>query len=367
MRILLIAHSIATWTPYFARYFMQRGDEVLVASFSPEKLDGIPMEFIGVEPYDPERDKRIFFTRVPRLRQVIRQFQPDLVFAIYLASNGLSGALAWNGPYAVAAVGSDVLDRNNRTGIRKWFRESVIKFVCRRADIINTVSQELDDKLLRLKVPKSKLLQLPFGVDTEKFYPASEMPRPRPFRMICTRRHGPLYDIPTIIKALAELKAKGKTFHCVFTSDGRLLEEHKKMACSLGLQDCVTFTGNLEHNMLPVYLRQSDIYVSASLGDGTSVALLEAMACGLLPVVSRIPANLPWVQDSRTGLLFDPGNSAQLAIALSRAMEDNVLHSAAFKENRQIILDRCDQKKNMDRLAKEFEELIQKKKKNKAD
>jgi glycosyltransferase involved in cell wall biosynthesis len=363
MRLLLIAHSISTWTSYFARCFMQRGDEVLVASFSPEKLDGVPMEFIGVEPYDPYKDKRVILTSVPRLKKIIRQFRPDIVFAIYLVSKGLTGALAWNGPYAVAAVGSDVLDRNNRTGIRKWFRESVIKFVCRRADIINTVSQELDDKLLKLKVPKSKLLQLPFGVDTEQFCPAPDMPRGKAIQMICTRRHGSFYDIPTIIKALAELKAKGKTFHCVFTSDGLLLEEHKKMACSLGLQDCVTFTGNLEHNMLPVYLRQSDIYVSASLGDGTSVALLEAMACGLLPVVSRIPANLPWVRDGQTGFLFDTGNFKQLAEKLEIAMVDSDLHYRAFSENRQLVKIRCDQKTNMNRLAMAFEKLIAEKNK----
>jgi L-malate glycosyltransferase len=364
MRILLVAHSIATWTPYFARHFMQRGDQVLVASFSSEALDGIPMEFIGIKLYDAFKDKKIIFTRVPRLKKVIRQFRPDIVFAIYLASKGLSAALSWNGPFAVSAVGSDVLDRSNRTGIRKWFRESVIRFVCARADIINTVSQELDDELRRLKVPQSKILQLPFGVDTEQFSPAPDMPRGKAIQMICTRRHEQIYDIPTIINALAELKRKGQEFRFVFTSGGRLLDEHKKMVRDLGLQDCVAFTGVLKYDMLPAYLRQSDICVSASLGDGTSVALLEAMACGLMPVVSRITANLPWVQDGRTGLLFDPGNSTQLAAALGRAMEDSVLRGTAFTENRQIVLARCDQKKNVERLAKEFEELIRKKKKN---
>ena len=367
MRILLVAHSNATWTPYFARYFMQQGDEVLVASFSPEKLDGIPVEFIGIKPYDAFKDKNIIFTRIPRLKKVIRQFRPDIVFAIYLASKGLSAALAWNGPLVVSAVGSDVLDRFNRTGIRKWFRESVIKFVCRRADVVNTVSQELDDELLRLKVPQSKILQLPFGVDTEQFCPAPDMPRSKAVQIICTRRHEKIYDIPTIMNALADLKRKRQGFRLVFTSGGRLLEEHKKMACSLGLQDCVTFTGVLDYKMLPVYLKQSDIYVSASLGDGTSVALLEAMACGLLPVISRIPANFPWIREDKTGLFFNPGDAGQLAAALSRAIEDNALRSTAFTENRQIVLARCDQKKNIDRLARKFEELIQKKKKNKTD
>ena len=153
MRILIVSHSGVQWMVNFARFLACRGDELLVASFSPAEIEGIKMESIGAKEYDWRKDKHQYFTHVPRLRRVIRRFNPDIVFAIYLASNGLTAALSWDGPFVVSAVGSDVLDREGRKGLRKCFREGVIKLVARRADVINTVSQELDDELSRLGVP----------------------------------------------------------------------------------------------------------------------------------------------------------------------------------------------------------------------
>jgi glycosyltransferase involved in cell wall biosynthesis len=362
MRILMIAHSISTWTPQFANYFKSRGDDVVVATFSPNKIEGINTEFIGIEPFDPFKNKYIFFTRVPRLRKIIRIFKPDIVFAIYLSSNGLSGALAWKGPFVVSAVGSDVLDRFRRTGLRRIFRESIIKLVCRKADIINTVSQGIDDELLRLGVPQSKLLQIPFSVNFEQFYPDPAMPRTDAATFICTRRHEPIYDIVTIIEALGLMKLAGRQFHCILTSGGTLLETHKQKVIDAGLENNVTFTGFLEHGELPKLLRSADIYISASLGDGTSVSLMEAMATGLLPVVSNIDANKPWITDGKTGLLFETKNPQSLVKALNKALDDSVLRQNAFDKNRERIARDGDMQKNMKMLADIFEKLVMKKK-----
>lgn len=357
----MVAHSIATWTSQFAHFFKSRGDTVLVATFSPHLIEGIDTEFIGIEPFNPSENKHMFFTRVPRLRRIIKTFKPDLVFAIYLASNGLSTALSWNGPFVVAAVGSDVLDRSGRTGLKRIFRESIIKLVCRKADIINTVSQGIDNELLRLGVQQFKLLQMPFSVNLEQFHPEPAMPRPSASTFICTRRHEPIYDIATIIEALRIIKLTGKYFHCILTSGGTMLEKHKQLVIDAGLKDYVTFTGFLTHGELPKLLRSADIYISASLGDGTSVALLEAMATGLLPVVSNIDANQPWIIDGKTGLLFDTKTPQSLAKALSKAIDDTVLRKNAFNENRRRIAKDCDMQKNMERLANIFEKLVAKK------
>jgi L-malate glycosyltransferase len=361
MRILMIAHTISTWTPQFANFFKSRGDDVVVVTFSPDKIEGIDTEFIGIEPFGRFKNKRMFFTRVPRLRRIIKNFKPDIVFAIYLSSNGLSGALAWNGPFVVSAVGSDVLDRYGRTGLRRVFREGVIKLVCRKADTINTVSQELDDELLRLGVPQTKLLQIPFGVNLEQFCPDPAMPRISATTFICTRRHEQPYDIATIIDGLGLLKSSGRKFHCILTSGGTLLDMHKQKVIDAGLEGYVTFTGNLEHGELPTLLRSADIYISASLGDGTSVSLLEAMATGLLPVVSKIDANTPWVIDGKTGLLFDTKNPQKLAQALHKAMDDAALRKSAFDKNRQVVAENCDMYKNMERLAELFAKLVMEK------
>lgn len=358
MRILMVAHSVAGWTPYFARFFASRGDELLVASFSHHELEVIRIEYLGAKEYDSTKNKHLYFTRVPRLRRIIRSFEPDIVFAIYLTSNGLTAALSWDGPFVVSAVGSDVLDREGRRGLRKRFREGIIQLVARRADVINTVSQELDDELIRLGVPQEKLLQIPFGVDPKIFYPDEDMPRPEATRFICTRRHSTIYDIPTIIDALALLKEAGRKFHCTLTSDGPLLENFKARVRTLGLQDYVTFTGFLSHEELPTVLREADIYISASLVDGTSISLLEAMAAGLVPVVSRIRANEPWIEDGRTGLLFEVGRPDMLAEVLQRAMDDEELRRRALEENIPRVGKDCNMHRNMQRLVSIFEQLV---------
>lgn len=361
MRILMVAHSLSMWTSQFAHFFKSRGDEVVVASFSPTEIDGIRTEFFGIEPFDPLKNKHMFFTRVPRLRRFVKTFKPDIIFAIYLASNGLSAALSRNGPFVVSAVGSDVLEHSGRTCLRRAFRECVIKLVCRKADIINTVSRTIDNELLRLGVPQSKLLQIPFGVNIEQFYPDPAMPRPSATTFICTRKHEPIYDIATIIEALSIIKSSGRHFHCILTSGGFLLETHKRKVIDADLEDYVTFTGFLEHTELSNLLRKADIYISASLGDGASVSLLEAMAVGLLPVVSNIDANKPWVIDGKTGLLFDTKNPQSLARALQKAVDDATLRRNAFNENRERIARDGSMQKNMKRLADVFEELIAKK------
>jgi len=361
MRILMIAHTNAPWTPHFARFFTERGDTLRVVSFAPHKLDGvdgIDVEFVGIEPFDLNKNKYVFITSIPRIRKIVRAFQPDLVFAPYLFSNGLSAVLSWKGPIVVSAVGGDVQNIDGWSGLGLLFREAIIRYVCRRAQIVNAVSQPLRDALIRRGVPSSKVLVLPFGVDVAMFYPHPDMPRNPAVNLICTRKHEPVYDIPTIINALAQLKSSGRVFHCTFTCDGSLLERHKVQAAASGLNDYVTFTGNLPHGELPLLLRSADIYISASLSDGTSVALLEALASGLLPVVTRIPANTPWIKHGETGLLFVPGRAEDLTEMISQAMDNAALRQEAFNHNRQLVDQQANMNKNMDHLADIFSKLV---------
>ena len=351
MRILLLSHSTNPWTPHYARYFVARGDQILVVSYTPNPIEGVEMEFIGVDPWDKYANKHIYLTRVPRLRGIIKRFKPDVVYAPFITSNGLSAVLAWKGPIVTAGRGGDVLEQEGRTGWRRRLREKLIQFVCRRCVIVHSVSKEIDDELLRLGVPSSKLVQIPVGVDSAKFQPDPAMPRSPATRLICTRKHEPIYDNITVIEALVRLKAAGHDFTCIMASEGTLLDMHKAKVQRVGLSDRVTFTGELPHEQLPALLRQADIYISASLSDGTSSALLEAMAAGLTPVVSRIPANLPWIEHGRTGLLFEPQRADILADQLIKAMGDAELRRNAFQENRRRIEDGGDQRRNMQRLA----------------
>ena len=72
----------------------------------------------------------------------------------------------------------------------------------------------------------------------------------------------------------------------------------------------------------PRYYRNADLYISASHSDGTSISLLEAMACGKPVLVSDIPGNLEWVEAGINGWLFPDGNAEILAQAISQAVTE---------------------------------------------
>jgi glycosyltransferase involved in cell wall biosynthesis len=146
--------------------------------------------------------------------------------------------------------------------------------------VVHSVSAEITAHLRRLGVPEAKLVEIPVGVDTSLFSPAPDMPRSQALRLICPRKHEPVYDNMTVVEALGRLKAAGRTFECVIASEGSLLAVHKARVRELGLGDRVSFPGEVPHAKVPAMLREADIYISATLSDGTSSALLEAMAVG---------------------------------------------------------------------------------------
>ncbi|MBA3341018.1 MAG: glycosyltransferase family 4 protein [Gemmatimonadaceae bacterium] len=71
----------------------------------------------------------------------------------------------------------------------------------------------------------------------------------------------------------------------ILLGDGPLEREVRRLIRDLGLQDPIHTPGRVPYESLPDYFRPAAAYVSAAVSDGTSVSLLEAMACGL-PVVA---------------------------------------------------------------------------------
>jgi glycosyltransferase involved in cell wall biosynthesis len=352
----MVSHIWDHWTAMYARYFTSRGATVCVVSFSPGTIDGIQTEYVGIDPW--EENKRAFFTRVPRVRKIIRRFGPDVVLATYVASNGIPAVLGWKGPTVVSARGGDVLEQAGRAGVRRWLREALVRFICKRAALVHTVSHEMDELLMRLGIPASKIICIPLGVDTERFSPAPDVPRPLARHLVCTRKHEDVYDNFTIIEALARLKAAGRDFTFAFAAAGPQTEAYKTRVAELDLADRVSFAGNLTPKQMPDFLRRADIYISASLSDGTSSCLLEAMAAGLMPVVTRIRANEPWIEHGHTGLLFEPRSVDGLAESLMRAMDDSSLRQRAFAENRRRIEANGKLARNMERFAEAVENLV---------
>ena len=205
------------------------------------------------------------------------------------------------------------------------------------------VSQSITDYLLRLGLDEKRLVSFPMGADERIFGKSvreQEVPGERKLNIISTRNHLPLYRVKDLLEAALRLGERTTDFKLTIAGQGSQSEELKEFCSRRGLGHRVTFTGRVGPEHLARLLGQHRIYVSTSPAEGSSISLLEAMACGCLPVVTDIPANREWITHERNGLLYPAGDTAALAEQILRAAEDDKLLQRAKDEGPRIVAQR---------------------------
>lgn len=353
MRICYISHASAHFTAPYVDWFAARGDEVHVVSLSHGDVPNAVNHHPWKGKFDPFRASWHYFWAIPGVRRAVRRIAPDIVHAHYLTSNGLLAAAAGVHPLVVSARGSDV-----NLSMHHPLKRALLRFVLRRADLINPVSTSLADQLLSLGASPEKMLCLTGGIETSRFLERPTPRRPGPVRVICTRHLRPLYGCDLILRAAGRLAERGVPFELMFAGAGDLQARLEREAGRLRLSDRVVFRGGYESAELPRLLADADVYVSASKSDGTSLSLLEAMAAGAYPVVSDIAANRNWITGQDDGLLFRVESVEELACCLERAIIDESLREAAVCINRERVRAQADRDLNMSRLAEHYERLV---------
>lgn len=175
-----------------------------------------------------------------------------------------------------------------------------------------------------------KVVIIPNSVDTEVFRPAADKRAARErlglpdgitvmgivARLSQGKGHGVLLD------ALALLKSEGYEFLCLIIGKGPLEAFLKERSMELGIAEDVIFMG-ARHDIADI-LPALDLHVQPSTwaGESFSLSTVEAMSCGVPVVASGIGGLLEVVDDGLTGLLFTPGNQAELAGAIKKLVDE---------------------------------------------
>jgi glycosyltransferase involved in cell wall biosynthesis len=194
-----------------------------------------------------------------------------------------------------------------------------------------------------LGAPLDKIFATPFGVDTQFFRLSTSDARGQdPLKLICTRNFDSIYDVKTLIRALALVCSAGRRLSVDIVGDGPLRQPLLDLVHELGLESRIKFHGYVEHKILASLLAGADIFVTPALSDGNNVSLNEAMASGCFPIASDIPANAQWIKNGQNGYLYPAGDVEQLARAIEMAMDNKVMRQSARAENREIAETRVD-------------------------
>lgn len=131
----------------------------------------------------------------------------------------------------------------------------------------------------------------------------------------------PNKDPLTMLEGVAQAVPQLPDLHlwCAFGNAPLMDEVRRRIDGDARLAGRVHLLGKVEHARVETLMRAADLYISASHVEGSGYALLEAMACGVTPVVTDIPSFRAFTANGTVGHLWPRGDAAGLASALMRA------------------------------------------------
>lgn len=325
MRILILMSRASPWSHSIASSLVDYGNEVHVFDYATPPSGSMPIaegdldEFAGryasVRSTAPRfRGNLRHLAALPEFRRVARAVAPDITLCLYAGGFAWLCYFAGVRPYAVYAVGSDIL-------VGGALKGALSRVTITAAAIVLANGEYLAERT-RILAPRANVRSLLLGVNLEELRIGAKSGTVRIFNH---RAFDRVYNNETIIRALSQLPDHLDGYEVVFASGGPGLEPAIELADELlapSIRRRVVFWGGARpRRELLDYLSRTDVYVSMALSDGTSTSVLEAMACGAFPVLSDIPQNRPLVDAGRSnGLLVPPLDSARLSRALAECI-----------------------------------------------
>jgi glycosyltransferase involved in cell wall biosynthesis len=281
-----------------------------------------------------------------KLLRLARSFRPRIIQGFQLETNfyaaligrltGASAVTSWHGMI---------------TAFRKS-RAPLLQAALRGSDRIVCVSRPIADLCVaRIPAVAGKLHVIPNGIETDRFPPRADQPRPgRSARLIWVADfHSPAKGHPYVLSAAALFEKSEIQLSLV--GDGILRKAMEELAGQLNIMDRVEFMGWRAD--VPRLLSESDVFVMPSLTEGCPLAPLEAMAAGLPVVATRIPGNEEILRHEVTGLLVPPRDPEALRDGVRRILNEpglaERLRTAALRHVRENF--------SADRMAQAYRAL----------
>jgi glycosyltransferase involved in cell wall biosynthesis len=195
------------------------------------------------------------------------------------------------------------------------------------ADAFVAVSRPIRDELTLAGIPADRIRSIPNGVDTRRFSPADHAERRRLRRALAlppvplalyAGRLAPEKGVDLLVDAWAAARRSGCLAVLCIVGEGPERAALERRARDHGVLGAVRFAGPTE-DVAP-WLRAADAFVLPSRQEGLSVALLEAMACGLAIVATDVGGTGAAAADA--ALLVPPGDVPALAEAIRCVLDE---------------------------------------------
>jgi glycosyltransferase involved in cell wall biosynthesis len=230
----------------------------------------------------------------------------------------------------------------------------VARWAARLPDVIVVLSHA-ERELWRAIAPAQLVETLPNGIDCQPYqrYNRSFAERDAPLRMIYIGRLAPGKGLLESIEALRLARARGVAARLVIAGGGAEEARLRQYVRDCGLSREVTFVGPAYGDLKARLLSQADVLLLPSYSEGLPYSLLEAMAAGVVPVVTPVGAIPDVVAEGEHGLIVPPRDAEAIAAAIARLANDRIAVARMGAACRKRIAAAY----SIERVAKDFSEL----------
>jgi len=289
------------------------------------------------------------------LRKVVRSFRPDVIHAGPIQSAAFLVALAgFSRKLVSVSWGYDLLMDAPRSA---WLR-FVTRYTLRRSAAFLGDCDTIRNLAIAYGMNPERIVTFPWGVDLAHFTP---MPKAADgaFTLLSTRGWALIYGVDVLARAFVRFARRHPEARLVMLGNGPLAADLRRIFLRGGVMEQVTFPGLVRYADLPRFYRMADLYLSASHSDGSSVSLLEAMACGLPVLVSDIPGNREWLTPGENGWWFRDGDVQDLEARLEEARAARRRLPEMGRAARRLAESRADWRKNFPELFEAYRWVVE--------
>ena len=272
-------------------------------------------------------------------RRLLRENHYDLVHALFgFPSGWLCYKTADKLPYLISLLGSDVPGQHARLQLDyKILGPLIFKPIWQNASALTACSQGLKNRALKF-LPSVSIDVIPTGVDLDQFYPDKSGKKSDIIRLLTVGRLSVTKQVPILIDAVEILHKAGQKVRFTIVGGGPLEQQLRQTLSEKSLTDIIRMTGRINPEQMPEIYRWHDLLISASMQEGLSNAMLEAMASGL-PIITTPCEGLDELI-AGNAIIIEKPDPQLIATAIQQLMQDSRTYdsmSAASRKQAELF------------------------------
>lgn len=345
-------------TERWVNRFADAGFELSVISFSRagNYAPGVRQFNLMALPFNSHR------LRMAALRLLFAYLRPDIVHVHY-AGFLVNVAPNWHGRMVVTVWGSDIY----RTHVIEDEQRRLIAEYLPRARLVTCDSEDLKvaiGEFCPRVAPVTEVVQ--WGVDTALFTPSATASRIADRLelagrtvFLSPRNFYPLYRLVEIVQAFAQVAQRLPDAVLLmkrYAAEADYSQRVEALIDKFGIRSRVHILEQVDYAEMPDFYRSGAVMISVPESDGTPMSLLEAMACGCLPIVSDLPSLHEWVVDGDNGRVVPVGDVDALAAAMLD-MANCSERERIIAHNLALVRERASQQASRDYMVARYQAL----------